>query len=82
MNDLKTWKYSHDTAHEIIMGLWTAKPKRMVAVRSSDGSQYKTRAIVVLEASSLTIRTGSVNVVSHAKFAKFQIEMDKKGINQ
>jgi hypothetical protein len=62
------------TWHEITMNRWR-KPKKMIAVQSSDGSMWKTRAIVVLEGFKPYYSHRLGYVVSPQKFAKFEAEM-------
>lgn len=73
----QTWTHPEYTAHVVTVGRWSAKPKLAVAVQSSDGSGWKTRAISILEQFKPYYSHRRGYVVSPQKFAKFQAEMAK-----
>lgn len=70
----QNWTHAEYTAHEIVMNRWRA-PKVMIAVQSSDGSGWKTRAIMILEQYNPYYSHRLGYVVSPKKFAAFQAEM-------
>lgn len=68
------------TAHEITTRRWTAKPKTMIRVHCpSDGSGFKTRAMIVLEQFNPYYSHRLGYVVSPTKFAKFKKAMEGQG---